>query len=90
MSIERPGSMAVSMMALGATIGLLPMVEQAFKAFADPSKMTQAELVWNVAYCMVCSATFILGIVTGLYTLGGKSDGTKLLREIKNRPTAPV
>jgi hypothetical protein len=90
MTVERPFSLAISTTALGASLGLLPVVHDAYRAFQNPASVSASDMMWHVAYCVICAVCFSVFVVTGLDALRGRTDCQKLLREIKARPRRPL
>lgn len=90
MQIEKPYSLAIASATTGFALGLLPLVQAAFASASDPTKVKSVDMTWNLIYVILFAASVGISVIAWINSFKGKSEATKLLEEIRSRPSGPM
>jgi hypothetical protein len=85
-NISRPISLAVSTMAIGACLGLLPSALVVVEKVRAGTAIIGSDLL-TLCVCVGCG---VAGIIIGLYAARGQYRAHQTVSVIRSRPTSPL
>lgn len=85
MKLEKPISFGVCLTSAGVAVGTFVPALPVWEALLAGSTVAQVA-IGDVAYAVICAATAVLAVATGIVAARGKSDAQRALEGIRARP----